>query len=1020
MIEQLKNIPTLKLCLFIAALLLLVGAVGAAAPEAAFSSTPAPGTTPLTVDFADESTGATSRAWFFGDESYTQLWTEQTVSDGWSGRGGPGMVAMPDGSIILMGGINDLDYTKEASLKNDTWRSTDYGNTWALQNAYSGWAARYGHNSVVTPDGSILLMGGVAEYENVTMFNDTWQSADYGKTWTQVNAGSGWSARYYSASVAMPDGTIVLMGGRDDTGTLKNDVWQSADNGSTWTLVNANAAWSERSAHTAVAMPDGSIILMAGWDDTSALNDIWRSADNGATWTLVNADPGWPARQAPVAVVMPDGSILLMGGAIDEDHHLNDMWRSTDSGATWTLVNANPGWPARVQPSGVAMPDGSIVLMGGWNDDIIYNDTWRLQPAGSTDPNPTHTYTAAGTYPVTLQAFNADGYTRTTRDITVTAPPPITAFSGTPTSGTAPLAVAFSDASTGATGRAWFFGDETYSQAWTEQNASSGWSKRYLHASVAMPDGSIVLMGGYDGTCLNDTWLSNDNGITWTQMNASAGWSGRCSHTSVVTPDGTIILMGGHDGAYLNDTWGSTDNGATWTLMNPDCEWSARAEHTSVAMPDGSILLMGGWDGSSGYNDTWKSTDKGATWTLVNASSGWSKRSGHTSVVTPDSTIVLMDGISDHEGVYDVWKSTDDGATWMLVNEDSSPDPRESKPYRGTLAMPDGSILLMGGDGAMGAWNDLWRSTDDGATWTLVNEDCGWPGRTHPCNVAMPDGSIVLMGGRHLNDTWRLQPAGSTNQNPTHTYTAAGTYPVTLQAFNTGGYDTHSQAGYITVTSPARGGDDGDSDDPSAALAAQLSTAKDVTVSGKSAVNRVNVTGTGISRLIVTGTVLSSLPDGVSPAPGSVFQYIDLIPARYTNITGATVNFTVPVAWLEEHHMSPADIVMYHYNSTEWTALPTMAGTTVNGQVTFTATSPGFSLYAVSGVAQTPAEPTTVPTPEKTAASATPAPTAEPTVAVPVTPPAPGLPFATIVIGGVVVLALIGGGYLVRRWWIQR
>lgn len=425
MINQLKNRSALKLCLFFATILLLVGAVGAAAPEAAFSGTPISGTAPLTVTFADESTDSpTGWAWFFGDESYTQAWTEETGDSQWSGRGGSSIAAMPDGSIILTGGISSLNYTKEASIKNETWRSTDYGKTWTLQNAYSGWMPRYGHNSVVTPDGTIVLMGGQAGYENVTMFNDTWQSADYGKTWTQVNTSSGWSARYYPASVAMPDGSIVLMGGRDDSERLKNDVWQSDDFGTTWTLVNANPGWSERSAHTAVAMPDESIILMGGWDDTSAQNDTWQSDDNGKTWSLVNVSSGWAARQAPVSVVMPDESILLIGGDTNDDHYLNDMWRSTDSGITWTLVNANTGWTPRVHPSGVAMPDGSIVLMCGWDDDTIYNDTWRLRPAGSTDQNPTHTYTVAGTYPVTLQAFNADGYTRTTRNITVTQPAP--------------------------------------------------------------------------------------------------------------------------------------------------------------------------------------------------------------------------------------------------------------------------------------------------------------------------------------------------------------------------------------------------------------------------------------------------------------------------------------------------------------------------------------------------------------------------------------------------------------------
>ena len=40
----------------------------------------------------------------------------------------------------------------------------------------------------------------------------------------------------------------------------------------------------------------------------------------------------------------------------------------------------------------------------------------------------------------------------------------------------------------------------------------------------------------------------------------------------------------------------------------------------------------------------------------------------------------------------------------------------------------------------------------------------------------------------------------STLQNPSHTYVTAGTYTVTLTATNTGGSNTVSNAGYITVT----------------------------------------------------------------------------------------------------------------------------------------------------------------------------------------------------------------------------
>lgn len=316
----------------------------------------------------------------------------------------------------------------------------------------------------------------------------------------------------------------------------------------------------------------------------------------------------------------------------------------------------------------------------------------------------------------------------------------------------------------------------------------------------------------------------------------------------------------------------------------------------------------------------------------------------------------------------------------------------------------------------MGGWNgtplhDAWRSTDNGATWTRL-PDAAWAGRYYHTGVALPDGSVVVMGGldddARLNDVWRLTPVGSTDPDPSHTYTAPRTYTVTLQAFNAGG--STRATGTVAVRTPSSGS--GDGGDSWTTATAQSLTTRNVTVSGRSAVSRVNVTGTGISSLIVTGTVQSSPGSGIPPAPGSVFEYVDLVPARYTNITGATVTFTVPVAWMEEHRLSTTDIVLYHYANATWTALPTTAWATADGRVTFTATSPGFSLYAISGVAEVPAEPTTIPTPAATVSPATPVTTAEETTAVPTTQQAaPALPLAAIA---------VSGGFLLRRRRIQR
>lgn len=310
-------------------------------------------------------------------------WTQQTASAGWSARTQFSSVAMPDGSIILTGG-----YDSTGAFKNDSWRSADNGKTWSLVNANSEWPARASHRSVVLPDGSIVLMGGITGLENITVYNDTWRSTDSGKTWTQQSASVGWSARSYPACVALPDGTIVLMGGREGVGSdgirlQQNDTWQSTDKGVSWTQVNAGSGWSTRSTHAAVAMADGTIVLMGGLHNTTDMNDTWQSTDRGVSWKLVNASSGWVTRQGLAAVAMPDGSIYLMGGWDQPGAFRNDTWRSTDNGETWSLISASSSWPGRVHPVTVAMQDGTIVLMGGMGiQDIKFNDTWMFHPAG--------------------------------------------------------------------------------------------------------------------------------------------------------------------------------------------------------------------------------------------------------------------------------------------------------------------------------------------------------------------------------------------------------------------------------------------------------------------------------------------------------------------------------------------------------------------------------------------------------------------------------------------------------------
>ncbi len=52
---------------------------------------------------------------------------------------------------------------------------------------------------------------------------------------------------------------------------------------------------------------------------------------------------------------------------------------------------------------------------------------------------------------------------------------------------------------------------------------------RYLHTSVVLSDGSVLVMGGYDSNygSKNDVWKTVNGGASWILVTSNAGWSGK-------------------------------------------------------------------------------------------------------------------------------------------------------------------------------------------------------------------------------------------------------------------------------------------------------------------------------------------------------------------------------------------------------------------------------------------------------------------------------------------------------------
>jgi hypothetical protein len=302
--------------------------------------------------------------WYSDDGKF---WYPKNMSPEFTARYGHSSVVTAGGRMWVIGGLDGS--IPPNNVINDIWYSDD-GKVWYQKNASAEFPARYGHSSIVTTGDRMWVIGGYDNSASGPPFNDVWYSDD-GKVWYLQNASAEFPARYGHSSLVTPNGRMWVIGGFNDWDwVIYNDVWYS-DDGKVWYLQNASA-FPARHGHTSFYY-DNKMWVIGGIDDitgaTTYFNDVWYSTD-GRIWEEATASAPFQVRYGHSSVVTPDGRMWVIGGNDYASGVYHDVWYNTTLAITGIVVPTtgtatvdNRHSVTGVQISGTEFATGALVKL---------------------------------------------------------------------------------------------------------------------------------------------------------------------------------------------------------------------------------------------------------------------------------------------------------------------------------------------------------------------------------------------------------------------------------------------------------------------------------------------------------------------------------------------------------------------------------------------------------------------------------------------------------------------------------